>query len=692
VATFGVSWSVAGEHGYILLSCGQQFNSTPFIRIIEGNYFGHHIPQQFRLATDNASIYNDAYLEMYLADGTWNTTDIAITVWIVNKPPINSSVTLFSAKTVATTSGYTYYQVYGYHPIDTNWNGARFCMANTGRVGIGTNDPGQSLDVSGTIKASTQVITPSVSFSGTSSVSIYNGNIDTYNPTGENNLMIYSWWGIGFKSYDGVVRIGMDTRTGDAYFGRNITAKNNLYITNGGGGVNISNGNNGSQILMGWHGTSHQHRHSIQTRHNGGSADNSNAIDFYIWTNAVGIDSVGTRHGLTIGGTGVGIGTTDPSSKLYVQDGRVEIQTGAGRFTGLHDWTSSSRAQLVLSSWYSDLVIASSHSNDNHGSTLSFVSYNPSNYNDYRKWVINQGNWGARLHMLDFGYGNYNGAMNPHTVINGTDTVLTLDGANKRVGIGSMNPSAKLDVVGDTRVTGMLNIGNVSTNYNSAWSPSILLNCLDQAEITVHDAGARVVSAMFYNGGNRIYIGRDVGWGSTPVELPNSITVRGNIYTPSLPAQVSGSGNPNWGRILAYDVQYGDIRDTQCEFYKTSGQSYWQGDWRNVNFTHAVYKKDSTSGLMTIGYASTRLNSGVGLVDCVVRLYNQSTGQYWYSYNYLFRNYSQDHCNVSICICWPANMPAGWYDMLCYTTTQSWVDGNDFLSMIHMVIPNACQR
>lgn len=151
----------------------------------------------------------------------------------------------------------------------------------------------------------------------------------------------------------------------------------------------------------------------------------------------------------------VGIGTTSPASKLHVDEGRIDITasgaTGGGqnRFNGLYSPAEQSyrRSQLVLSSGYSDLVIASSQSNNNHGSTLTFASYNPSNAGDYRKFVINQGNWGSRKHMLDFGYKDA-AYPNPHSYINSTETVLTLDGVNKRVGIGSISPTNKLDVNG----------------------------------------------------------------------------------------------------------------------------------------------------------------------------------------------------------------------------------------------------
>jgi len=106
----------------------------------------------------------------------------------------------------------------------------------------------------------------------------------------------------------------------------------------------------------------------------------------------------------------------------------------------------------VLSSRYSDLVIASSQSNDNHGSTLTFATFNPGNAADYRKFVVNQGNWGSRMGFLDFGYSSSGGRTNPHSNINSTDDVMTLDGVSKRVGVNNMTPSYNLDVAGKARV------------------------------------------------------------------------------------------------------------------------------------------------------------------------------------------------------------------------------------------------
>ncbi len=165
-------------------------------------------------------------------------------------------------------------------------------------------------------------------------------------------------------------------------------------------------------------------------------------------------ESVGTNNGWCQGG--LSFFTKNMGQRIDAMSigstGRISFlqpEGGDPNFTGLESPTSSGgRAQVVLSSSYSDLVIASSQPNHNHGSTLTFATYNPSDANDYRKFVVNQGNWGDRRGFLDFGYSDAAGRSNPHSSINGSDNVLVLDGFNKRVGIGTQNPGAKLDVVG----------------------------------------------------------------------------------------------------------------------------------------------------------------------------------------------------------------------------------------------------
>ena len=217
---------------------------------------------------------------------------------------------------------------------------------------------------------------------------------------------------------------------------------------------------------------------------------------------------------VTIDNSGnVGVGVTDPDGTLHVKaDNRVHITEGTTpAFTGLQG-ANEGRSQLVLSSYYSDLVIASSRVNNAHGSTLSFTTVNPSNTADYRKFVINQGNWGSRKHMLDFGYED-SSVTNPHIAINSTDTVLTLDGLNKRVGIGATSPGGRFTLqMGTGNVTGgsgMRFIQQSGTNYwdlgtSTSTDPNFVFSYLGGSKgYLLHTAGN---SQLNFTGQHRTFI------------------------------------------------------------------------------------------------------------------------------------------------------------------------------------------
>jgi hypothetical protein len=200
---------------------------------------------------------------------------------------------------------------------------------------------------------------------------------------------------------------------------------------------------------------------------------------------------------MVLNGTNVGIGVASPSSKLHVNGNRINLHNSAGTgggqnlFGGLEN--VNHRAQIVLSSQYSDLVIASSTANEMHGSTLTFASYNPSNSSDYRKWVINQGGWGSRFNMLEFGY-NPNNIPNPHSGISDTYTTMTLDGTNKRLGINNRSPSYTLDVNGTIRGSSVGPVAHVF-GTNSGTNHSIQIQSgIGNIELGVSSGGGSFVS------------------------------------------------------------------------------------------------------------------------------------------------------------------------------------------------------
>ena len=121
------------------------------------------------------------------------------------------------------------------------------------------------------------------------------------------------------------------------------------------------------------------------------------------------------------------------------------------------------------------------------------------------------------------------------------------------LGIGTTNPLCKLQVNGIVNITntspyatannkmqsGSLTIGDQLLNYGGGnnWTANtagLMLECLNNTEIAVHDAGQRIASLMYYSG-NTITIGRDMGWNAI-----SSVTMNGNI---SCSGTISTSGH-----------------------------------------------------------------------------------------------------------------------------------------------------
>jgi hypothetical protein len=143
--------------------------------------------------------------------------------------------------------------------------------------------------------------------------------------------------------------------------------------------------------------------------------------------------------------------------------------------------------------------------------------------------------------------------------INGWDGVSFCTGANTRnermrisssgnVGIGTTDPKCLFQVNGIANIAnynnsnsyaiesnfmrpGSLTIGG-NSNYGggTSWNTNtagLLLECLNNTEIAVHDLSERVASFMYYEGGlsaNRITIGRDMGWGTIA-----NVNINGNV-------------------------------------------------------------------------------------------------------------------------------------------------------------------
>ena len=164
------------------------------------------------------------------------------------------------------------------------------------------------------------------------------------------------------------------------------------------------------------------------------------------------------------GNCGIGMSPSyrlDTSGIVY----HIEAQQsgyGWNRFTGYDN--NGIRQQTILQSYYSDLIVCSSENNGTHGSTISMTANSPAN-NDYRKFVINVGNWGG------YGSGGYGDRMsfgwkdgayiNPHTYVTPDDSAMCIWGRNKCVGINNVgSPGYNLHVNGNGYFTTQCYVGD----------------------------------------------------------------------------------------------------------------------------------------------------------------------------------------------------------------------------------------
>jgi hypothetical protein len=146
---------------------------------------------------------------------------------------------------------------------------------------------------------------------------------------------------------------------------------------------------------------------------------------------------------------------------------------------------------------------------------------------------------------------------------------LTVQGNATMVGLANIHGGSPSAVPTGYMSAGSLTIGDVAKNYGggtTTWNSNtagLLLECLDNTEIAVHDAGARVSSMMRYNA-NTLTMGRDMGWGVANTAIAGTLDTAGNITMASGTFRKNSSANPNnWASIQ----EGGASNSPYVEFY-----------------------------------------------------------------------------------------------------------------------------
>jgi hypothetical protein len=187
--------------------------------------------------------------------------------------------------------------------------------STNGNVGVGTNSPGGKLDINyagGQLRLS----------GGTVAGGVY---------TSATDLLFLTDWNTGLKG------IKVNMTTGNVSISAPSTTTSpaaRLEVNQVGGatgqnvGINVTAGNDqnyfgNSQLSFTYGGGGYAH--SVRTRHYA-STSAGNAIDFYTWQPADGINGMGSLNVMSLNGNRVGIGAPTPTAALHINS-PVERET-----------------------------------------------------------------------------------------------------------------------------------------------------------------------------------------------------------------------------------------------------------------------------------------------------------------------------------------------------------------------------
>jgi hypothetical protein len=215
-------------------------------------------------------------------------------------------------------------------------------------------------------------------------------------------------------------------------------------------------------------------------------------------------------------GGNVGIGTISvlAGTKLHVQGNtRIEGTIGVGAEPSGVRFLRVARAITADSDW---------------SSMISFE--NTAVGAQYTHWEA-----GANVFSGKSRFTIRGGTKNVNTLLNYFN--LESDGRASFLGLLGVSAGNPFAIPNNYMASGSLTIGDVDINYGGGttlWSTNtagLMMECLANTEIAIHDGGNRVASFMYFQGDavNTFTIGRDMGWGLTPLIVAGRLQCNDNV-------------------------------------------------------------------------------------------------------------------------------------------------------------------
>lgn len=424
-----------------------------------------------------------------------------------------------------------------------------------------------------------------VSFNGSADISITGQNITTSVATAANDLEVAKY--LRWKNY-GNGHVLIDASQGTAPTGAAIDRYTaGQTITNAGAGSNTW----GEAIsLMGWNGVTTY----------GVRVDRARTIDNQAnsATTTAGTANFGNTIVLRDASGNFNAGTITANLSGSVTGSVTGSVSGSSRYLahadGPRNLTDRNPNWTARTAIFDFVGSGTTGTGGNYAGVLTFVP-----------WDGATASSGDASYQLAFGSSATNGSGVPQLNIrNGIDTTwnvwrrIPLYGVNAGAGGGTLHATQFIDsddtnyYVDPSGVSyvknlgigiqlgastfasnGQLQIGTTGYDYlftQGTWASSItagiLAHCADNWEFAIHDGGHRVASAFALFGGatNLLRIGRDIGWGVTPVEIAGNLTIKANLIGSANSANLVANTSSSYGawNISGSRNSYGGIYDS----------------------------------------------------------------------------------------------------------------------------------